>query len=46
MKLFFAGIVVASIGFSGVANILNVGLNIVQTHAEQLNSKLEQLEQQ
>jgi outer membrane murein-binding lipoprotein Lpp len=45
MKTFFAGIVVASIGFSGVANILNVGLNIVQTHAEQLNSQLEQLEQ-
>ncbi len=44
MKTFFAGIVIASIGFSGAANILNVGLNIVQTHAQQLNAQLEQIE--
>jgi hypothetical protein len=43
MKLFFAGLVVATVGFSGVAQILDVGLNIVQTHAEQLNSQLEQI---
>lgn len=44
MKLFFAGLIVATVGFSGVANILNVGLNIVQTHAQQLNTKLSQIE--
>lgn len=44
MKLFFAGFAVAAIGFGGVANILDVGLNIVKTHAQQLNTQLEQLE--
>jgi len=44
MKTFFAGLIVATVGFSGVANILNVGLNIVQTHAQQLNAQLEQIE--
>ena len=43
MKLFFAGLIVATVGFSGIANILNVGLNIVQTHAEQLNTQLSQI---
>ena len=46
MKLFFAGLIVATVGFSGVANILNVGLKIVQSHTQQLNAQLEQLEQQ
>jgi hypothetical protein len=46
MKTFFAGLVVATIGFSGVAKILDVGLYIVQTHTQQLNAQLEQLEQQ
>jgi hypothetical protein len=46
MKLFFAGLVVATVGFSGVAQILDVGLNIVQTHAEQLNAQLSQIKQQ
>jgi hypothetical protein len=45
MKLFFAGLVVATVGFSGVAQILDVGLNIVQTHAEQLNTQLSQIKQ-
>jgi outer membrane murein-binding lipoprotein Lpp len=44
MKLFFAGLIVATVGFSGVANILNVGLNIIQTHAQQLNTQLSQIE--
>lgn len=44
MKLFFAGLIVATVGFNGVANILNVGLNIIQTHAQQLNSQLSQIE--
>ena len=44
MKTFFAGLVVATVGFSGIANILNVGLNIVQTHAQQLNTQLSQIE--
>ena len=43
MKLFFAGLVVATVGFSGIANILNIGLNIVQTHTQQLNAQLEQI---
>lgn len=43
MKLFIAGLIVATVGFSGVANILDVGLNIVQTHAQQLNTQLEQV---
>jgi outer membrane murein-binding lipoprotein Lpp len=44
MKTFFAGLIVATVGFSGVATILDFGLNIVQTHAQQLNAQLEQLE--
>jgi hypothetical protein len=46
MKTFIIGFAVATVGFSGVANILNIATNIVQTHAQQLNSQLEQLEQQ
>lgn len=44
MKLFFAGLIVATVGFSGVATILDFGLNIVQTHAQQLNTQLSQIE--
>jgi hypothetical protein len=43
MKLFFTGLVVATVGFSGIANILNVALNIVQNHTQQLNAQLEQI---
>jgi hypothetical protein len=43
MKTFIAGLVIATVGFSGVANILDIGLNIVQTHADQLNTQLSQL---
>jgi hypothetical protein len=44
MKLFFVGFAVAAIGLSGVANILDVGLNIIKTQAQQLNTQLEQVE--
>jgi hypothetical protein len=44
MKLFFAGLIVATVGFNGIANILNVGLKIVQSHTQQLNSQLSQIE--
>ncbi len=46
MKTFIVGFAVATVGFNGIANILNIAKNIVQTHAQQLNSQLEQLEQQ
>jgi hypothetical protein len=44
MKLFIAGFVIATIGFSGVANILDVGVSIVKGQAQQLNSQLEQVD--
>lgn len=44
MKLFIAGFAVAAIGLSGIANILDVGLNIVKTQAQQLNTQLEQVD--
>ena len=43
MKTFFAGLIVATVGFSGIANLMNVALDIVQTHAEQLNTQLSQI---
>ncbi len=44
MKLFLAGIVVASIGFSGVANILNLTLRMMQSQVQHLNAQVEQIE--
>ncbi len=44
MKTFIAGFVVATVGLSGIANVLDVGFNIIQTHAQQLNTQLSQVE--
>jgi hypothetical protein len=43
MKTFCAGIVVAYLGFSGVANLMDYAMKIVQTHTQQLNAQLEQI---
>jgi hypothetical protein len=44
MKTFFAGIFVASIGVSGIANMIDYAMDTVRVHAQQLNSQLEQIE--
>ncbi len=44
MKTFCAGIVAAYLGFSGVANLMDYAMKIVQNHAQQLNAQLEQIE--
>jgi hypothetical protein len=46
MKTFIIGFAVATVGLSGVANIMDVGINILQTHAQQLNKQLSQINQQ
>ena len=46
MKTFIIGFAVATVGLSGVANIIDVGINILQTHAQQLNTQLSQIDQQ
>ena len=43
MKTFFAGIVVACMGVSGIANVIDHTMKTIQTHAQQLNAQLEQL---
>jgi hypothetical protein len=43
MKLFCAGIVVAYLGFSGVANLMDCAMKIVETQTQQLNAQLEQI---
>ena len=36
---FVAGVVVATIGFSGVASLLDSGVNAVKTQAQELSGK-------
>ena len=43
MKTFFAGIVVACMGVSGIANVIDNTMKSVHNHAQQLNAQLEQL---
>jgi hypothetical protein len=43
MKLFFTGFAVAAIGLSGIANILDFGLNIIKNHAQRLNTELQEV---
>ena len=44
MKTFFAGIVVASIGVSGIANVIDNAMTILRNQAQQFNTQLEQIE--
>lgn len=44
MKTFFAGIFIASIGVSGIANLIDYAMDTVRNHAQQLNTQLEQID--
>lgn len=46
MKTFFAGIFIASIGVSGIANVVDYAMGIVRVQAQQLNAQLEQINAQ